>query len=85
MQTNSGKTSTTQSGLELPADWRYEETIHEVETIINEIETGELDLADVFERFAAAITYLRQCEMFLADRQGQMELLIEELGDEPEF
>lgn len=85
MQTNSGKTSTTQSGLEFPADWRYEETIHEVETIINEIETGELDLADVFERFAAAITYLRQCETFLADRQGQMELLIEELGDEPEF
>lgn len=77
--------STAPNGADLPQDWRYEETIREVETIITEIETGQLDLADVFERFAAAITYLRQCEAFLADRQGQMELLIEELGDETEF
>lgn len=80
-----GDPSTAPLGAELPKDWRYEETIREVETIITEIETGQLDLADVFERFAAAITYLRQCEAFLADRQGQMELLIEELGDETEF
>ncbi len=71
--------------IDIPPDWRYEDTIREVESIIDEIEMGKLDLADVFEQFAAAITYLRQCEAFLADRQGQMELLIEELGDETEF
>lgn len=70
---------------DLPSDWRYEDTMHEVETIIHDIETGQLDLADVFERFTVAITYLQQCEAFLTDRQGQMELLIEELGDDTEF
>jgi exodeoxyribonuclease VII small subunit len=70
---------------DLPPDWRYEATIQEIESIITEIEAGYLDLANVFERFSAAILYLRQCETFLASRQGQMELLIEELGDETEF
>jgi exodeoxyribonuclease VII small subunit len=74
-----------QMDSDLPPDWRYEATIQEIESIINEIEAGHLDLADVFERFSAAILYLRQCETFLVSRQGQMELLIEELGDETEF
>jgi exodeoxyribonuclease VII small subunit len=68
-----------------PPDWRYETTVTEIETIINQIEAGDLDLADVFEQFAQAVQYLRQCETFLAERQGQLDLLIEELGDEPEF
>lgn len=74
-----------QPSVDFPSDWRYEDTIHEVETLINEIETGQLDLADVFERFTVAVTYLQQCEAFLTDRQGQIELLIEELGDDIEF
>ncbi|WP_299485422.1 exodeoxyribonuclease VII small subunit [Acaryochloris sp. IP29b_bin.137] len=85
MKANPSDPSMAQNEVNLPSDWRYEDTIREVETIINDIETGQLDLADVFERFTTAITYLRQCEMFLADRQGQMELLIEELGDETDF
>ncbi|NJK40719.1 MAG: exodeoxyribonuclease VII small subunit [Acaryochloridaceae cyanobacterium SU_2_1] len=69
----------------LPTDWRYEATIASVESIINEIEGGDLDLAEVFDRFSTAITYLGECETFLGDRQAQMELLIEELGDATEF
>ena len=69
----------------LPPDWRYEATVSEIETIINQIEAGDLDLADVFEQFAQAVQYLRQCEAFLVDRQGQLDLLLEELGNEPEF
>ena len=85
MTPNADDTHTSEIGTNIPSDWRYEDTIKEVESIISEIEAGELDLADVFERFADATTYLRQCEVFLAERQGQMELLIEELGDETEF
>lgn len=70
---------------EFPSGWRYEDTVHDVEIIINEIETGQLDLAEVFEQFTVAITYLQQCETFLTDRQGQMEVLIEELGDDTEL
>lgn len=85
MTPNANDTHPSEQDTDSTADWRYEETMQEVEAIISEIELGRLDLADVFDRFAEAITYLRQCEAFLAERQGQMELLIEELGDETEF
>lgn len=68
-----------------PKDWNYEATVAEVETIIQQIETGELELADVFEQFAAAVRYLRQCEAFLQERQQHMDLLIETLEEESDF
>lgn len=68
-----------------PEGWNYETTVAEVETIIEKIEAGELDLADVFEQFTTAIEYLRQCEAFLNQRQQQVDLLIETLSSEPDF
>jgi exodeoxyribonuclease VII small subunit len=68
-----------------PENWNYETTVAQVETIIQQIETGELELADVFEQFAAAVRYLRQCEAFLQERQQQMDLLIETLEEESNF
>ncbi|BAU14108.1 exodeoxyribonuclease VII small subunit [Leptolyngbya sp. NIES-3755] len=65
--------------------WNYEETVAKVERILTRIESGELELADVFEEFSAAVNYLRQCESFLAERQKQVDLLIETLTDEAEF
>ncbi len=65
--------------------WNYEETVARVEGILTRIESGELELADVFEEFSAAVEYLRQCESFLAERQRQVDLLIETLMDESEF
>jgi exodeoxyribonuclease VII small subunit len=68
--------------MSLPESWNYEATVTQVETIIKQIETGKLELAEVFEQFAAASKYLSQCEAFLKDRQQQMDLLIETLTDE---
>ncbi|MGG6269388.1 exodeoxyribonuclease VII small subunit [Leptolyngbya sp. AN03gr2] len=65
--------------------WNYEETVAKVERILTRIESGELELADVFEEFSAAVECLRQCESFLAERQKQVDLLIETLNDEAEF
>jgi len=65
-------------------NWNYEEAVAKAEAIINKLESGKLELAEVFEEFTAATEYLRQCESFLAQRQQQMELLIETLVDEPE-
>lgn len=61
--------------------WSYEETVQQVEAIMARIESGELELADVFDQFTAAVSYLRQCERFLSQRQQQMDLLIETLTD----
>ncbi len=60
----------------------YEAKVAEIETIITRIEAGELQLESVFEQFAAAVEYLRQCETFLQKRQQQVNLLIETLNDE---
>jgi exodeoxyribonuclease VII small subunit len=62
----------------------YEATVSQIETIINRIEMGELELAEVFEQFAIATDYLRQCEAFLNYQKRQMDLLIETLVDESE-
>ncbi|MBF1989339.1 exodeoxyribonuclease VII small subunit, partial [Fischerella thermalis] len=45
--------------------WNYEAKVAEIEGIIDRIERGELELADVFEQFAQAVEYLRECESFL--------------------
>jgi exodeoxyribonuclease VII small subunit len=64
-----------------PEDWQYEETVTQVEAILNLIEAGDMDLADVFEQFTVAIAHLKNCEKFLGDRQQQVDLLIETLTD----
>jgi exodeoxyribonuclease VII small subunit len=63
----------------------YEATVKKVEEIVARIEAGELELAEVFDQFAEAVEYLRQCENFLAQRQKHMNLLIETLTDESDF
>jgi exodeoxyribonuclease VII small subunit len=68
----------------LTPNWHYETTVSEIETIIEQIERGELPLADVFDQFAIAVQQLRQCEGFLSRQQQQVDLLIETLLDEPD-
>ncbi|MBE9041988.1 exodeoxyribonuclease VII small subunit [Oscillatoriales cyanobacterium LEGE 11467] len=63
-------------------NWNYEETVVKVEEIIDRIESGELELAKVFEEFAVATEGLKQCETFLDEKQKQLNLSIEVLeGD----
>ncbi len=71
--------------LDPPQDWNYEATVAVVEGILAKIESGKLELAEVFTEFSIAVEYLRQCEAFLGDRQKQVDLLIETLTDDPEF
>ena len=62
--------------------WNYEAKVVEIEGIITRIEAGELELEAVFDQFATAVEYLRQCEGFLQQRQQQVDLLIETLNQE---
>lgn len=77
---NKQNNKTTQSNnISHQADWKYETTVAKVEEIINRIESGKLELAEVFDEFTAATEYLRHCEKFLAERQQQMDVFIETL------
>lgn len=64
-----------------PDEWSYEQAVAQIEIIINRIEMGELELAEVFDQFAIAVDRLRQCELFLNQQKNQMDLLIETLVD----
>jgi len=62
-------------------NWNYETKVAEIETIISRIETGELQLEEVFEQFSTAVKSLRECETFLQKQQQQVDLMIETLKD----
>ncbi|MGB3574270.1 MAG: exodeoxyribonuclease VII small subunit [Phormidesmis sp.] len=71
----------TQPSETWPKDWNYEKTLSQIEAITHQLETGELPLADVFERFSEAVSALQQCDRFLQEKQTQASLLIETLVD----
>jgi len=70
------------SGITEP--WSYTATIDQIEAIVNQIEAGQLELADVFEQFETAVRHLQACESFLSKKQEQLDLLIETLTKETE-
>ena len=65
--------------------WNYESTVEKIEDILGLMESGDMSLNDVFEQFGVAAAYLKECDRFLGERRSQVELLIEQLTDEPEF
>lgn len=71
--------SSDKSLKKLPKNWNYEETLIRIEAITQQLETGELPLADVFEQFEEAVGALQQCDQFLQAKQSQASLLIETL------
>jgi len=86
MSANEGnRQELTPGSLSFPPGWNYEAAVAEVEAMIADIEAGELDLAAVFDQFAAAVEQLRYCEAFLVERQQQMDLLIENLEEDSTF
>ena len=62
----------------------YEATVAKVEKIINQLESSELELAEVFTEFSTAVEYLRECKTFLNQKQQQMTLLVETLTEQPD-
>lgn len=63
----------------------YEATVERIEEILNLMESGNMSLNDVFEQFGVAASYLKDCDRFLSERRSQVELLIEQLTDDPDF
>ena len=72
------------SDVQLPNNWKYEEAVAHVEAMINKIESGKMELAEVFDTFATALEYLRQCDSFLSHRRQHMDLLVENLVEPTE-
>jgi exodeoxyribonuclease VII small subunit len=68
-----------------PVAWTYEQSVAEIEAIVEQMESGDLDLATVFARFESAMGQLKRCKTFLQDKQEQVDLLLETLEDDVAF
>jgi exodeoxyribonuclease VII small subunit len=68
-----------------PVAWTYEQSVAEIEAIVEQMEAGDLDLATVFARFESAMGQLKRCKTFLQDKQEQVDLLLETLEDDVAF
>lgn len=63
-------------------DWSYEASVQSVESVIRQLETGDLPLDAVFTQFAQAVEQLQKCDAFLQSKQDQAQLLIETLAED---
>ncbi|MEM9214635.1 MAG: exodeoxyribonuclease VII small subunit [Cyanobacteria bacterium P01_F01_bin.150] len=66
-------------------EWKYESAVETVEDIIKNIESGDMELAAIFDQFAIAVEHLQACETFLKHHRQQVDLLVETLTDEANF
>ena len=78
----SAKVTASTSTHGLSNDWRYESTVAAIESIIDNIENGEMELAEIFDQFSVAVQQLHECEVFLKHHRQQVDVLVETLTDE---
>ena len=57
------------------AEIKFEETLKKLENIINELENGELSLADALKKYQDGIQLSRMCSQRLEEAKKKVELL----------
>lgn len=53
----------------------FEDSLAELETIVDALESGELGLGDALERYEAGITHLKKCHAALEHASRKIEVL----------
>ena len=61
----------------------FEENLKELETIVSELEKGELTLEDAISKFEKGIKVSKECNSKLEDAEKKINILLE--GKEQEF
>jgi len=57
---------------------RFEESFERLESIVEEMERGELPLEDLLTRFEEGVALVRQCRSFLKQAQLRVEQYVEQ-------
>lgn len=57
---------------------KFEEALDELETLVEELEEGELSLEESLKAFEKGIRLTRDCQQALSDAEQKVRLLIEE-------
>ena len=58
----------------------FEEALEELERIVDELESGEIDLEEMLGRFERAMKLRQHCARLLAEAEAKIEQLVDEEG-----
>lgn len=59
----------------------FEERMQELETIVQDLEKGELNLDDSIKKFEEGMKISKECSKFLEDAEKKITVLIEKNGE----
>lgn len=60
----------------------FEESIQKLETVVGELESGELSLEEGIEKFAAGVKSYKECKKLLTKVEKRITVLTESLDEE---
>ena len=64
---------------------KFEDKIKELETIINELENGEIDLEDSIEKYTKAMKLVKECDEQLKKIEENVNKIVKENGKIEDF
>jgi exodeoxyribonuclease VII small subunit len=64
---------------------KFEDKIKELETIINELENGEIDLEDSIEKYTKAMKLVKECDEQLKNIEENVNKIVKENGKIEDF
>lgn len=64
---------------------KFEEKMKDLETIINELENGNIDLEDSIDKYTEAMKLVRDCDEQLKNIEKQVSQIVTEDGTLKEF
>jgi len=63
----------------------FEEKLKELETIVNELESGEIDLDSSIEKYTSAMKLVKECDEKLKSVEVEVTKLVSDFGNETDF
>jgi exodeoxyribonuclease VII small subunit len=66
-----------------PGKLTFEKALEELESIVEAMEEGEVQLADSLEKYERGVKLIKRCRTLLGDAEKRIELLTEEGTAEP--
>ena len=64
---------------------KFEDKMKELESLINELENGEIDLDDSIEKYTKAMKLIKECDAELKTVEKQISKLVTEENETEEF
>ena len=64
---------------------KFEDKIKELETIVNELESGEIDLEASIEKYTKAMKLVAECDEKLKNIEEQVNKIIKDNGEMEDF